>query len=238
LLAEGLWAIEKAFESGITPDYFFFCPELVTSNEGQAIVKKGMQFCRGVYRISEKAFRTVSEKDKPDGLLAIVSLLFPSFQSLSIKKTSLITVLDGIEIPGNVGTILRSVDGSGGDFVVVTNRRARLTHPKVLKASLGSLFSVPIIESEIETAHSWFEEHRISLYFLEASAERTIYEEHFPSKVAVVAGSERYGIHNDWYRYKHQSVSIPMRGKCDSLNVAIALSLALYQIALRQNPQR
>ncbi len=234
MIAEGLWALEKAFENGLNPAFFFYCPELTRSPEAQSCAQKAISLASNAFRVSEKAFRSLSERDQPDGLLGLVSLPRFGFKALDPHKRALYAVTDGVEIPGNIGTILRSIDGAGGNGLIVTNRRARLTHPKVLKASLGSLFSVPVVESDIPIAGEWFREQGITPFLLDSEATCAVFEAHFPDRVAFILGSERYGISQEWYAFAHQTVSIPMYGRCDSLNVAIAASLALYQAAFQQ----
>jgi len=234
VIAEGLWALEKAFENGLNPHFFLYCPELTRSPESQICAQKAVSLSRNAYQVSERAFRSLSERDQPDGLLGLVPLPRLRLEDLSPASKALYAVTDGVEIPGNIGTILRSIDGAGGNGFIVTNRRARLTHPKVLKASLGSLFSVPVVETDVPNAAAWLQEQGVTLYLLDSEAEAVIFEARFPDRTAFILGSERYGISKEWYAFPHQTVSIPMYGRCDSLNVAIAASLALYQAAFQQ----
>lgn len=120
-----------------------------------------------------------------------------------------------------------------GDGIILCNRKARLTHPKLIKASQGSNFTVPIVECEMEEAFKWLSENNFKIYLTDTRAEEEYYEEDYKGRIAIVAGSERYGISREWYDKDVNMISIPMYGDCDSLNVAIATTIILYEAGLQ-----
>jgi RNA methyltransferase, TrmH family len=170
----------------------------------------------------------------PDGLLALCVLPHFELSDIELKKNSLVVILDGLEIPGNIGTIIRSVDGVDGSGVILCNRKARLTHPKLIKSSQGSNFTIPIVEGEVSDIISWLKENDFKIYLTDTRAEKEYHEETYEGRIAVVAGSERYGISREWYNHDCNMISIPMYGDCDSLNVAIATTIFLYEVSLQQ----
>ena len=99
-----------------------------------------------VYGVSRKAFETLCAREEPDGLLSVA--VFPHFeaQELEFTSRSVVLVLDALELPGNIGTMIRTCDGAGIDAVFVCNRRARPTHPLLIKSSMGAAFFVPFEE--------------------------------------------------------------------------------------------
>lgn len=146
IAAEGLWAHGKLIETGMDISCMVVCPELLYSAEALEVAGKCMDKAAEIYIVSQKLFGRLSGRDRPDGLISLVRL--PDWTAGSFKpgKDASIVVLDGLENPGNIGTILRTCDGAGVDAVFICNRRARLTGPKLVKASMGAIFSVPVIE--------------------------------------------------------------------------------------------
>lgn len=233
-IVEGIWGIEKVLAYRLNIEAFLFCPEHVYSSEAlnliDGMIRKGID----TYLVSEKVFSQISERENPDGLLLVCELPKFSFDDIKLSKNNLVVVLDGLEIPGNIGTIIRTVDGCGADGVLICNRRARLTHPKLIRSSQGSNFTVPVIEAEIPEVITWLKKNDFKIYLTDTRADREYYEEDYAGRIAIVAGSERYGISDEWYNVDNSMISIPMYGDCDSLNVAIATTIVLYEVTLKQ----
>ncbi len=180
----------------------------------------------------------IADRDDPDGLAAIVRLPRHSWETLELRDQMRLLVLDGIEIPGNVGTMIRSADSSGAHGVIITNRRTRLSHPKLLHASMGSLFTFPVIEAEIDEAIAWLRANHFRIITTDTDASESYRRADYTGRVAIVMGSERYGIMQAWYDAQSTSVAIPMAGRVDSLNVANAAVLMLYEAFCQQEPER
>lgn len=233
-VVEGIWALKKAQSYELQIDSFAFCPEFIFSTESEKIVDDFIKLADNSYMVSRKLFLKMSERESPDGLLALCRLPQFSFQDIKLKENNLVVILDGLEIPGNIGTIIRSVDGVGADGVILCNRKARLTHPKLIKSSQGSNFTIPIVESELTEAMEWLKDNGFKIYLTDTRAEQEYFEPDYKGRVAIVAGSERYGMSREWYTPECNMISIPMYGDCDSLNVAIATTIVLYEASLKQ----
>jgi TrmH family RNA methyltransferase len=149
-----------------------------------------------------------------------------------------VIVLDGLEIPGNVGTIIRCADGTGADAAIFTSRRTRLSHPKVLHSSMGSSISFPVVEASVEEAIGWLKAHDFSIITTETDARQSYRNVDYRRRVAVVVGSERYGIVGQWHAAEDKRVFIPMAGAVDSLNVGNAAAVMLYEMFFQQAPER
>ena len=231
---EGIWAHELAKKHNLEIEIFMFCPEFIFSNEAEKIIEEFISLSKDSYIVSKKVFLRLSERENPDGLLAVCKLRQYTLQDLPLDKNNLFVILDGIEIPGNIGTIMRSVDGAGADGVLVCNRRARLTHPKVIKGSQGASFIIPIVEEETSKIIHWLKENNFKIYLTDTKATEEYFKPTYTGRVALVAGSEKYGISKEWYETDCHMISIPMLGECDSLNVAISTSIILYEASFRQ----
>jgi TrmH family RNA methyltransferase len=151
-------------------------------------------------------------------------------------ETSVVLVLDGLEVMGNVGTAVRSAQASGADAVLLTNRRVRLTHPRLIHASMAASLTMPMVDCTIPDAAGWLRRRGYQIVMADTRAPATYKSLAYQSRVAIVLGSERYGIHRDWDANAGAGISIPMFNEVDSLNVANAATILLFEIASRHRP--
>jgi TrmH family RNA methyltransferase len=230
---EGIWAFNTAREANLHVINLIIAPECIYSPEGIELLAYFAERSEDINIVSEKVFLSISERDEPDGLMAVCALPLSDLAKVSVNN-SLVVVLDGLEIPGNVGTILRSCDACGVSAVFLCNKKARLTHPKVVKGSMGALFYIPIIEFEsVGECKKWLIDNGFGIYLTDTRAEKSYDEQIYSLNSALVMGGERYGINREWYGDNINTVSIPMLGRCDSLNVAIAATVVLYEMRKR-----
>jgi TrmH family RNA methyltransferase len=183
--------------------------------------------------VSAKVFGKMSERERGDGLLAMIQMPKRSLDDIPLEENSLVIVLDGLEIPGNIGTIVRAADGAGVAGIVVVNRKARLNHPKLVRSSQGAAFSVSIAECEQEQAFEWLDRNNFTIYLTDTDATSDYHQERYQGRCALVSGSERYGISKAWYTRPHKKIRIPMYGDCDSLNVGVSTTIMLYEASLQ-----
>ena len=233
-VAEGIWLLKMCEQFRTPIDSLILCPEHIRTSEAAALAEKIAARAENLYTVSAKTYEKLSERDRPDGLMALAALPSHDIDAFSPPDKAVILVLDGIEIPGNVGTMLRMADGAGLDAVFICNRKARLTHPKLIKGSQGAILSVPTFEFEtVEECRAWLKAHRVIVYLADTRAERNYYEEPFGVKCALVMGSERYGISREWYEGEYKMIAIPMLGSCDSLNVGVAATVLAYEASIK-----
>lgn len=233
-VAEGIWILKMSEQFSTPVDSLILCPEHIRTAEAAALADSLAARAGELYTVSAKTFEKISERGQPDGLLALAKLPSHDLSEFKPPKNAVILVLDGIEIPGNVGTMLRMADGAGLDGVFICNRKARLTHPKLIKGSQGAILSVPVFEFEsVAECRAWLKEHGFVVYLADTRAERYYYDEPFGVKTALVMGSERYGITREWYDGEYRMIAIPMLGKCDSLNVGVAATVLCYDASMK-----
>jgi len=236
LVVEGLWAHNVVRETGTHVEVFLWCPEATYSDEARLRAKQMIALAETSFRISEKTLARISERDKPDGLVSIARM--PNWQrgDVAFGDTALVLVADGLEIPGNLGTLLRTMDGVAADCLVLTNRRTRLSHPKVFRGSHGMSLSMPTVDfDEVTEAIDWLAGQNFTVYLADTESAVDYREADYSGRVAIVVGSERYGISKPWYERGFGGVGIPMLGRSDSLNVSISASVLLYQARSAQS---
>lgn len=235
-VAEGLWATNAVLDTGIDVELFLWCPEAAYSDEARLRAEQMVDRAYRSYRVSEKTLARMAEREKPDGLVAIARQ--PQWQpdDLSLGERALVLVTDGVEIPGNLGTLIRTLDACRADCLILTNRRTRITHPKVFRGSHGMSLRVPSLEFDEPTeAIEWLKRHEFGVYLADTAGATHYRQAAYRGRTALVVGSERYGISKPWYEHDFARVFVPMLGAADSLNVAISASVVLYEVRARQD---
>lgn len=236
-VCEGLWAVDKLIAQQLAVKYFFFCPDMVKSAEEQALVDKMCDYASAAFQISYKACGKISDRDGADGFFIVAQMPVYRLEDLEDRLTDhmVIMVLDGQEQPGNIGAILRSLDCAGGAFAVMTNKRVRLTHPRLIRSSLGAAFMMPVAEAPMDKLTAWLAEHDFRAVLTDLTATRSYRELDYQGRIAIVAGNEFKGISPQWRDLEiAEPIIIPMLGSCESLNVGFASTLVAYEAGLRQ----
>jgi TrmH family RNA methyltransferase len=223
LALEGMWAIGRAIAAGLPIEAVFVCPELL---RGDAVVAPA----GGVsLRVSEKVLLRMVERDGPDGWAAIARLASWSLDDVEVGERTCVVVADACDLAGNLGTIIRCADGAGAAAVLVTDRRVRINHPLVVKASMGTLFTTPVVDVARSDALVWLRRHGVRIVAADPAAAVSYRDAGYDGPVAIVVGSERHGLAPFWRDHADVAVSIPMLGVADSLNVGHAAALLLYE---------
>lgn len=229
-VAEGLWENNVVLDTDLPVDTFFWCPELTYSDEARKRSSQLIQRARRSFEVSAKTMARMSEKGKPDGLISTAKLPMWEPQDIIPPDNALVLVTDGLEIPGNLGTLLRSLDAVHADALIMTNRRTRMSHPKVLRASQGMSVRVPHLEfTEVPDAVAWLRQHQFTVLLADTDDSINYRQANYSGRTAIVVGSERYGVSPPWYEYGFGCVGVPMLGYADSLNVAVSASVLLYE---------
>jgi RNA methyltransferase, TrmH family len=236
VVLDGLWEIESALDAGLDLVAMIASPERFRGNRSVDVLARAQQTSVDVYTVSAKLADRLSDRDTSDGLAAIALSRQWSLTDLTPGSTSVVLVLDGLEVMGNVGTAVRSAQASGADAVLLTNRRVRLTHPRLIHASMAASLTMPMIDCTVAEAGEWCRSNDFQVVMADTRSPASYKALPYSPRVAVVLGSERYGIHRDWDAHADVGVSIPMFNNVDSLNVANAATILLFEIASRHRP--
>jgi TrmH family RNA methyltransferase len=236
-LIEGYRELKRAADQNISIETLFICPELFLGENEKGLIDKINYSGAQVFSCDPKVFKKLSYRDRPDGLIAIAKQMKYSLafleQKMKIKKNPFFLIAESIEKPGNLGTILRSCDAVGVDGVIVCDRCTDIYNPNVVRASVGTLFTVPVVESEGMETLSWLKKHNIQILSSTPNTNKEYTEVDLSGPVALVVGTEQVGLSKAWLDSADLKVRIPMMGVADSLNVATATTLLLYEV-LRQ----
>jgi len=232
---EGIWASSQLLKYNVEIQSVVLDLESITTLDAYNIMIKLLDVTEEIHIVSNQTFKKIAEVGTSAGIFVVAKFPQTKLTQLNPKQHEVIVVLDGLEIPGNIGTIIRSCDGTNTDAIIICNRKTRITHPKILRSSQGSCFKVPIVEDETMTVIEWLKKNKYKVLLTDTDADKYYYEESYKGKIAIVMGSERYGISKEWYGIEAQALKIPMFGDCDSLNVGIAATLILYEAAIRRS---
>ena len=233
MLIEGFREVKRALDNGHAPSELFFCPELFQGQNEAALIDGCREAGAALFECSSPVFAKLSYRDRPDGLLAVAGQVRHALDALRLPPQPLVVVAEAIEKPGNLGTILRSADATGVDAVIVCDRCTDINNPNVVRASVGTLFALPVVETATRNALIWLRENRIQTVAATPDAEDLYTQPDFTKGTAVIVGTEQYGLSEAWLKEADQRVCIPMLGQADSLNVASATTILLYE-AVRQ----
>jgi TrmH family RNA methyltransferase len=228
-ILEGLWAHKRLLHTDLKPEIFLYCPAVIYNDAVNYVSKHFAKISKMTIKISEKALCRIASRKKPDGILSVCQFPSYTFSHIKVKSENLVLVLDGLEKPGNIGTLMRSLNGVGGDGVFICNRRVRLIHPKIVKSSCGVILKMPVIESTPSDIYLWLLKNNFAIYL--ATCEKGKSADIFSKRTAIVLGNERYGISHTWYENEHTKITVPLKGHIDSYNVAVAGSIIMYEAA-------
>ena len=228
-LLEGYRLITRALEADYPIEECYFCPPLfLGKNENQLINELKSQNIQ-VIEVTEQIFKKIAYRDRPEGLIALTPIKKHLLNDMPLIKNGLYLVVEAIEKPGNLGSILRSADAAGASGLIICNKCTDLYNPNVLRASTGAVFFVPIAECSSEDAHTWLKKNNIKTLAATPHTKTSYAEINMTESIAIITGTEQYGLSDYWLKNADIEVLIPMCGKIDSLNVAIATSILLFE---------
>ncbi len=240
-VCEGLWAVQKLIDRKFEVLYFFYNSEKLENENLNNLqqIELMSKYSKKTLAISKKTCKKISDRDGFDEYFIIAKIPEYSLDDFSKliqgKNNILAIVMDGLEQPGNIGAILRSFDCAGGDFAIITNKKAKLTNSRLVRASLGASFVIPSLESDIDTVQNWLVENDFKCVVTDLQAKKSFKEADYSGRIAIIAGNEHTGISPSWRNVKNaESIIIPMLGSCESLNVGFASTLVAYEAGLQK----
>ena len=233
-LIEGYREIRRALEKQITLTELYYAPDWFLGENEPGLLEAAQQAGAKLFELTKETFAKVAYRERPDGLLAVAPQWKRTLAELEGKgRIPFFLVVEAIEKPGNLGTILRSADAAGCDAVIVCDPVTDLFNPNVVRASTGVLFSVPCVVASSAEVMAWLRAQQIRIVVTTPAAEALYTKVSLSGPLAIVMGSEQYGLSDFWLRGADLGVRIPMAGQADSLNVAMAALITLFE-AVRQ----
>jgi TrmH family RNA methyltransferase len=232
-LIEGYRELTRAVNSGLKIREIYSCPELFLGENEDPLIERAVAGGAERVELGSEAFRKVSYRDRPEGLLGLADQFPTSLDRLKPGVNPLILIVESIEKPGNLGTMLRTADAAGVDAVIVCEPTTDPFNPNVVRASLGCLFLVQLAVSSTPDALRWLAERGIATFATTPEATVPHWQVDLRGPTAIAVGSEQYGLTETWLQETGTQIRIPMGGQVDSLNAAMAAGVVLFE-AVRQ----
>ncbi len=235
---EGYRAIRRMLDHGVAPAELYVSPEWFQGENEDALVADAARLGSSVCELGREAFAKCAYRDRPDGLLAIVAQWHHSLDWLRdrLPAEPFVLVVEAIEKPGNLGTILRSADAAGVHAVILCDPVTDVFNPNVVRSSTGVLFAVPVVVATSSAVIEFLRAAGIRSVATTPAASQIYTHADFRGPLAIVMGSEMHGLSNEWLAGADETVVIPMAGQADSLNVASAALVTLFEAVRQRTP--
>ncbi len=228
---EGCLEIQRALDSGFEIKELYYSESLL-SEQSKSILRsvEAMAAVR-ITSLDDHVFRKLVVRENFDGLLAVFTYrIFTLSDLYDGQDPATFLAYENLEKPGNLGAALRSADGAGVRGVILTGNSLDPFGPNVIRASLGAIFSVPIVECSNEQLVRFCAEHGLDIYAASPCRDAIYYEKNFDNSCCFVLGSESRGLSSFWSEESSiEKISIPMIGTMDSLNVSVASAVLAYE---------
>lgn len=231
---DGTWMVGKALAAGVKLRAVFVCPALL-DNAGLALATRAVGLGADGYEVSERVLYRLAGRDRPDGITALGHFPRRTLGDIRVGSRTRVVIADGWDLPGNLGTLIRCADGAGASGVLVVEQGFGLSHPLVVRASMGAALSVPVVAVGRPAARRWLREHGFRIVAADPAGSRSYRDINYGGPLAIVIGSERRGLAREWLAAADCIAAIPMLGSCDSLNAAVAGALLLYEVLARDS---
>jgi TrmH family RNA methyltransferase len=237
MLIEGYREISRALDNRHPLTELYFCEARFQGSNNAALLDRARDAGASLVSCAGVAFDKMAYRDRPDGLLALAPPVRHTLDDIPVTDCPFIVVAEAIEKPGNLGTILRSADAAGVDGVIVCDRCTDINNPNVVRASVGTLFSLPVVEATSADALEWLRARGIQTVAATPHTDTLYCDADLSRPTAIIVGTEQYGLSSRWMESADVNVRIPMLGQADSLNVASAVTILLYE-TVRQRTRR
>lgn len=227
-LLEGLRNAETAVSSGAKADMCFYVPAIWQNPRAQKFIEA--LDCR-VYEVPENIYAKISDTKSPQGIMLIMKKNDCALRDLKVADESFFLVLDRLQDMGNIGTLIRTADAMGIDGIICLNGTADVFAPKVVRSAMGSLFNLPlVVKADEAELLSFCCKHDIKLCAAALDKEaRAVWDADYKGGCAAVLGNEANGVGDFLLQNASYKIYIPMDGNAESLNVAVAGAMIMYE---------
>lgn len=233
-IVEGFREIRRALDARIEIEQMWFCPELYLGESEGELVDRAAVAGAELIQATDDVFRRIAYRDRPEGLLAVCRQFETTLDRVRLSSKPLVLVVEAIEKPGNLGTMIRAAAAAAADAVVVAEPTTDVFNPNVVRSSLGTCFLVPLAVAPTDETIDWLRVNGLNIFVSSPDADTDLWDAPMHGSVALVVGSEQYGVSAAFLDQADTQVRIPMPGELiDSLNAAASAAILLFE-AVRQ----
>jgi TrmH family RNA methyltransferase len=228
-LVEGLQLLYMGLDAGLHPDEVFYCEKLFVGTQAAALMARFRRTDADLVAVSEHVLQALSQCRMPQGIIAAFALCDIPLSELRLNGQDLVVVLDRLQDPGNVGTLVRAADAVGAAGVVLIEPCADVFDPRAVRSSMGSLFNVPLVRtSNVAGLFNWLRSRGLRPVGADPQQGQAWGQGLWASRVALVLGNEAQGLSADVRDHLEGWARLPIVGKAESLNVAVAGGVLMY----------
>ena len=234
-VVEGRRELLHCLEAGFSPRTIFVCEEILGAGEMEAVLGAAGEGCT-VFSVSANVYDRMAYRSGTEGVTAIMQARNLRLEELRFRNEEpLIVVVEAVEKPGNLGAILRSADAAGADAVIVCDPLTDLYNPNLIRASIGAVFSVPVVAASSAETIEWLRSRGVTIYTAQLQDSSWYYDCDMKKATAIVMGTEATGLTGIWRVAADRHIRIPMLGKLDSLNVSVSAAVLLFEAVRQRN---
>jgi len=230
-VVEGVRLVEEALAAGLEFKGAVVSPELARTTRGQTLAAELASHAVAIEEVGARAFGDLAGTETPQGILAIVT---PRVWALTEVRDGPLLVVDGVQDPGNVGTLIRTAHALGASSSLLLRGSADPMNPKALRAAMGATFRHPVVQLDDGPFIAWAREHEFTLWAAAADgvpiARALDARQSRKERIAVIVGNEGAGLRPHLNAVASQRVAIPLARGAESLNVAVAAGILLYEV--------
>lgn len=241
-LIDGARELRRAIGAGVEIVEAFVCESMLAGPDARAALDSLSAGTAIVRATNESLMRKLAFGERAEGIVAVARIPSVSIADLRAEGDALLIVVEGIEKPGNLGAVLRSADGAGADGVVAASPATDLYNPNTIRASAGTVFTVPLATAHPVEVLVWLRQHQIRVIATRVDAPLQYTAVDLTGPIALVFGAEADGLSQAWDAEDVLSVHVPMLGVADSLNVSVTAAILVYearrQRSLASDPNR
>ena len=234
-LLEGYRELTRSSEYGMKVLEVFYCPSMFLGENEFPLLRELEEQGIKTFEVTEPILEKIAYRDRPEGLIAVAEIQSHTLKDIPVVENGLYLIAESIEKPGNLGSILRSADASGVDGIILCDKCTDIYNPNVIRASTGALFSVPLAECTAQEAFDWVQQNNIKVLAATPHTNNSHTDADMTQSIAIAVGTEQSGLTDFWMDSADIKVKIPMLGKIDSLNVATATTIMLYEAARQRD---
>ena len=227
---EGHREIERALDAEVEFDFVVYCDSIPRFSQCEDTLDRvKSQADVKLYTASSSVFSNLSQWQNPDGLLVIAKQQMNALEDLQAQPNDVILVIDGVEKPGNLGSMFRSADATGCGGILISDPVVELFNPNVIRASLGTVFTTPCAVGDNVRVIRWLRRNNLRIVCSSPRGSESYLDTPLDSGCAIVIGSEKDGLSESWIKVCDENVRLPNEGFADSINAAMAANVLLFE---------
>ena len=229
-LIEGLRFVEEAIKSKVSIDSIIFTESFKEKNPDLFLkINENIK----LIQMNEALLKQLCSTENPQGIVGVINM-----QNKELKSGELVVLVDKVQDPGNMGTIIRTAHAAGAAGIVMTKGTVDIYNDKTLRSTMGSIFYIPIVEDDSLDFVKSLKKEGYKLVVSSLQGKNNFFEENLQGKVMIAVGNEGNGVSDEVYDIADIKVKIPMPGEAESLNVAVATSIMIYEKIRQSNKSR